>query len=453
MSNIEQKAHIDRRLLNEEFYLQSLLEEAYKLQILSETEIEKIHLGCLELLAYKTERYNSGDSSSIQIEMAETIMKSNLYTIGIALKSFTTPDDAVVVLREEKISDLYDNGRKRIETKIKASKHLYALTLKNKFKTDNYIYNATIVDGIKGFFKLYNPDYEAHEIHITADYPLYNPVTNLAGIEFIQDYINAVRLENMFCGYFQADEIYHMLSGYDKNNKELVFNIFEQILTNALGCVVLGEATKSIIISDVNMKRLETVFYEKSKEQINNIIEQALQNLYLQLNINREALQNYIKKGLPKIIGNIYCAVQNNTMQNVFIQPKYPENDPKIVMSFSNKMDDESYRDLVDEIIKCRYSNDKISLIMRSIKSYGDLNDILRDGELTESEMITIFKQLSPYEIAALAKHNPHKEDYDFVDMSEVEIKLAKTIHSFVDEQTDEYRKRFKQIIEYLIIE
>ncbi|MGB5824607.1 MAG: DUF6179 domain-containing protein, partial [Proteocatella sp.] len=95
MNNIEKISIISRNKLSEEFYFNSLLEEAYNLNLLSEADIEKIQLECLELLAYKTDRYIGSDNSSVQVDIAKNIMESNMYTIGLYLKSLPSPDDAI----------------------------------------------------------------------------------------------------------------------------------------------------------------------------------------------------------------------------------------------------------------------------------------------------------------------------------------------------------------------
>lgn len=46
------------------------------------------------------------------------------------------------------------------------------------------------------------------------------------------------------------------------------------------------------------------------------------------------------------------------------------------------KLDDESFRTIADEIRECRYVSDKISIIQRDIHSITDLVDIL-EGSLT----------------------------------------------------------------------
>ena len=87
MANIEKKHIIDSNKLSGEQYFTSILQETYSNGLLCDSDMEKIQLQCIQLLAYKCERYSGGESSSIRVEAAESIMKSNLYTIGLYLKS------------------------------------------------------------------------------------------------------------------------------------------------------------------------------------------------------------------------------------------------------------------------------------------------------------------------------------------------------------------------------
>ena len=212
MSNRLDKIRVlDKEKLNGEFYFQSLLLKAHQKGLLGDNEIERLQYECLSLLAYKTERYNAGDSSSILIETAQSIMASNLFTIGLSLKIYENPNDAIAALRNEPIDEIYKKGRKRIDAMLAAAKTIHVKLTKQLVDTKNVFYRSTIDDGIKGFFKLYRPDFTAHKIHITADYPAYNPIPKLAGIEFITAYLNALYYENLFCSFFFSDDVHHLL--------------------------------------------------------------------------------------------------------------------------------------------------------------------------------------------------------------------------------------------------
>jgi len=119
---------------------------------------------------------------------------------------------------------------------------------KNKLATIHYTYNATLNDGIGSFFASYNPDYEAQETPASIDYQLCNDVGELAGVEFIQRYLEHLFLENEFCGNFAAEDIQHLLCGYDKEYKDLLINIFEHVLTAAVGCSL---ANRSVVKLDI----------------------------------------------------------------------------------------------------------------------------------------------------------------------------------------------------------
>lgn len=451
MKSIEKYSTIDRSKLDEEFYFQSLLEEAYHQNMLADTDIEFIQYGCLEFLAYKTERYNCGDSSSIRVEMAENIMKSNLYTTGVWLKSFSHTDDAVEALKKTKISDLYNFGRKNIATKINAAKHIFMLTLKNKIDTYNHTYNSTVVDGIKGFFKIYNPDYEAHEIHITVDYPLCNPIRNLAGIEFIEKYLESIYYENMFCNYFLADDIHHLLCGYEDEYCDLIFNIFEQVFTTAIGCELVHGDVTSLNITKAQLEHLHSVLLNKSDEEIHSLILNARKNLYCDLNLTSIPLQKYIEKCLPGIISTVCHSIKENMLNKVFIVKQYPEYNTQIQFSFGKKMNNELYRKTIEEIINCRYLSDKLSIIEDKVHSLSDIEDLFIDAELNENEIMAVLSKLNLHEIAALTKHHPYKSEIAAIDYGESEIKLQLCLHNYILLQTPRNQEQISNAIKQII--
>jgi hypothetical protein len=121
-----------------------------------------------------------------------------------------------------------------------------------KISTSNHAYNATLSDnGIGDFLKSYNPDYEAQDTPASIDYQLCNPVARLTGIEFIQKYLENLYIENKFCMKLTPESIHHLLYGYDKGYRDLLINIFEHILTAALGCLLEGHAFSKPGISKV----------------------------------------------------------------------------------------------------------------------------------------------------------------------------------------------------------
>ena len=320
MSNLQKISEIKSDALSGEFYLRSLMEEAFRHGLITESDIQRVQIDCLALLAKKSEAYHGGDSSSIRIEDAENILQSIMFTIGVALKTEDTPDDALKQLYTQYVSKIYEAGRKRIDTMLKATKQLHKMVAGNMISTKNYTYNSTLIGGINGFFKLYNPEYSAHEIHITTDYPTANPITDLAGIEFMWKYLEAIFYENMFCCKFPAENIHSMLCGYMEDYSELVINLFALVLTNAIGCVMLHKSPYGLNISKEETEYLGYHLASMARQQLTQEILLACNTMYLGMNLVLSALKEYIQRALPNITSNIFLAAKNGTLEKVFLE-------------------------------------------------------------------------------------------------------------------------------------
>lgn len=440
MNNIEKLFHIDREKLNEEFYFKSLIGEASRLGMLHEEEFEKIQYQCLELLSYKIEKLNQGESSSVRVEIAEKIMISNLYTVGLWLKSLSDADEALKEIKETNILLLYEKGRKRINTKLNSARYIHMMVLKNLIKTENYTYNATLKDGINGFFKIYNPDYEAHDIRITADYPLSISVGNLAGVEFVLKYLENTYYENMFCAYFSSDDIEHLMFGYSKDYKLLVINIYDIVLAAAIGCKIAGKKALDLNITKFHRKVASDVLFGKTEEEIRQIVIEANRDLQMELNINNNNLKEYMEDSLVKVVAVLTNAAKTNTFESVFVSKKFPELNNNFKFDYGIKMEDELYRSIVEEIVQCRYLSDKLMIIKRKIKSMADMEDLLLEDEISENEIDAVLEGLEMIETAALLKRHDFREESDF-DLSKNEMKLRNCLENFISIQPENQKK------------
>ncbi len=435
---------IDRKKLDESDYFQSLLEAARTKGLLSEGDIERLQFECLDLLAYKTERYNAGDSSSIPVEKARDIMNSILFTIGLSLKTYQNPDDAVTALQNEPLNEFYKKGRRRINTMLATSKIIHGKLLSRLAETKNVFYSATLKGGISGFFKLYRPDYAAHEIHITADYPLFNPVPKLLGVEFIRWYLEAACYENQFCGYFSANDFHRLLLGFAEDYDQLLINIYELVLTASIGCAIVGTDVKRLNITEAGVRLLCEIFTDKSKSEITVVIFKAAEELQRCFGFS-EGLARYMRTGIPIIADKIEFAARNHTLNRLFFTPVYHENHPEIIFSYGEAMVDEWYRKIIDEIRDCRFSRDKIAIIKKNIRSLTDLEGVLLDADLTENEIQDVLQGLSLPEIAAVSKKYQLQQDIEVLNLRDVEIVLRECLRRFISQLPPEKQKFIDQ--------
>ena len=184
-------------------------------------------------------------------------------------------------------------GRKLIEENFLKTKAQLQFIQDNCLSTDVIAYNDTI-GGLSMFFSSYDIDYESHETPASIDYPLSNDNTNLTGIEYISEYLHKLQLENEFCSYFPDEEIHSLLRGYDLHYKDLLFNIYELILTNAIGGLLLGKDQISLQIKDYERQLLQSELSGLSENELDDCIDQAASEICRLLNIeNPEFKETY----------------------------------------------------------------------------------------------------------------------------------------------------------------
>lgn len=431
MANIEKISKIKCEALKGEHYFQSLLEQAYITQLLSEAELEKIQFDCLALLAKKTEQFNGGDSSSIRIEKALDILASIMFTIGISLKAYPSPDAAVSAVQSMGVEAICAEGRKRIDRLVEQAKLYHGSLVRHLLQTKNVFYSSTVVDGINGFFKLYDAEFIAHEIHITADYPIYNKAKRLLGIEFIIQYLEQLHCENLFCTHYSDEDIHHLLCGYDEQYENLLLNIYEPVLAAALGSVLADAPANSLEITPEMQSFLYHRFAGKLRTEIESMLHDALLKLAESLSFS-DSLFAYVQQSLPLLAVAIEIAMKTESLEHVFIVSQYPEDNSKLTISYGEKMDNAKYREILDMFMNCGSMTDKISIMKNQINSLADLEDLLLDAELGADEIMVILKSLSPAEIVALLKKYSPAYEMSFTELRDCEKILCEGLYGFV---------------------
>ena len=405
MYNLRKQGILDAEWLDQKMYFPSLLETAYATQLLTDTQFESIKLQVYELLSKKIAGYTQNRSSSVPIETAEAIMQSNLYTIGLALKKLPTPEAALEQLQTMKLFDIYQNGRTKIENKIHTAKYFHLLAKKNALQTTNIAYTETLFAGIDGFFKLYQPDYNAHEIHITLDYPPAVPIHKI-GIEKIVRYLEQIHMENTFCAYFPGSSIEPLLHHMDKQYSEQIFNICTIVFTQALGCILTKAEPTALQLTAGQVEGIYQQLEGKTLPQLRDIFQTTTEQLFIHYQVNSKKIQNYLSLTLKPIVYRIEQAMQLDTLEKIFIPYKGEPIREPITYTMGIQMDDEMYRQMVEELLTCRFSSDKIKWIQNEVQSLVDLESLVIDARLKRKEIQILLDTLPTVELAILLKRN-----------------------------------------------
>lgn len=200
---------------NVDLSLIPLTEYGLRHGLLTEDDLRRLRAESLPPLRRQAERLTGGRSSSLPAETAEALLDSVFYTVSLARK-------------------------------VQSARLMHDELARSLFSTPNAFYRATLVDGIAGFFKLYRPALFAQETHITADYPLFLPLQNQTGIEFIERYLQNALCENGFLRCFPVEAVHELICAQHADYALIPMNLLEPALTAALLCALDGLSANSL---------------------------------------------------------------------------------------------------------------------------------------------------------------------------------------------------------------
>ncbi|UWG95578.1 DUF6179 domain-containing protein [Dehalobacter sp. DCM] len=414
MTDLQKHYTLSGDNLNEAAYLQSILEEAYRLKRLSEAELLDIQGQSIRILTQQMERYTRGESSSVKIETAQQLMASVLYTVDFYLKTLPDPDLCLKTLLSRPLQGIFLEGNALIRSQVVHTHELFDAMKKTRLNTLNCAYNNTLDVALPCFFSSYDPEFAAHEIPALIDYPISYDDPKKTGIEYILDYILTLTHENLFCQCFSAEDIHGLLYGYAVDYPDLLINIFEQVLINALGVVMLNNPTGDLRITATDRITLKNKFYGLPKEKLLDALKEASAQLCRGLKIvemeSGQEVHRYIDRVLPQIAIRMEDALKLDHLDTFFVDLQYENKERWLTFVDGTRLPNRNFRILIEKIRNCGSLADKLSLIKKSIHSIRDLVDILESGYLLDNEYIDVFQSLGDTELAVLIKKLPIKD-------------------------------------------
>jgi len=372
---------------------------------ISEEDKMLIEFKIWNLLGKHTERYTMGDSTSVPIEIAEELLNSICFSLGLELRELM---NAKELLMEEDISDLLKASWSKIASLMERGKKLLEAVRKSSPNIENISYKDTINE-IDKFFNKYDYRFFAHKIDCSIDYQLSNAISEkLQGIEYINEYLKALLIENEFCICFDKDNIIYILNSYCSDYKELLINIFEPILTNAIGLDILGRDILTLEISALQRETLLGIFRNLSKTEILVKLESSAKSVCDILGVVDNEKIEYIQKTAVNIYPRIEVGLSTGNIDNIFLSFKYEEELKESEFIDNDTMDNERLRNLINEINDCRFISDKIAMVKEEVNSLSDLVEVLNLC-FWEDEALELFKTLSKEELYIIKHYLDNK--------------------------------------------
>lgn len=402
---IQRYSFTTKTKLNAEFFFKEILVCYYKQNYLNDIDVNRLYDERIILLKTQLEYYTKNESSSVIVEVAEKILSSIDYTIGIYLKSLFDTDLILHCLKFENLYDIFKKGQSLINKKVLKCKYALNKIQSEKFQINNYSYNDTIDKGIDLFFKEYDLYFASHESPGSIDYQLCIDDMNLVGIEYIENYLEILNLENEFCNFFYIEDIKNLLNGYDKKSELLLINVFELVLINSIGLSICSKPIKNLDINENDRILIKNKLDKLSLEQLKNVLLENSRKCCEVLGINNKGLINYVDKAAIKITSYINNSIKINKLEKVFISFCKKSSYDHIEYIDGEKMTNSKFRKITNQIRECNEVEEKIKIIKGSITSFEDLVDMLESECLFEKEYIHYFKSMSEIEMMLLYKY------------------------------------------------
>lgn len=273
--------------IESDHYLASLLKIAIDREIINDSEFKKIKNSLNSEIARVIVRLSKGKNTSVRTEVASTVAESVAFTVSMALKKEKTPYLALKRLINDNILNIFLDGSKVINAKLKYVNHIGALINRECITINNDAYNGVRIN-FKNFIKGYNPDYTAHFTIISEeDYPTAVKIENLLGVEFAAKYFEAFYYESKFLSAVGQNTLNSLLREKPFSQSS-IFNIFDFIFSLSLLRIISDMPLIGAPLSKSDKNDLSVILENKP-----SLLISAKETFLSSLKIKEDGVQKY----------------------------------------------------------------------------------------------------------------------------------------------------------------
>lgn len=456
---LAKKVKIDAKTLNKNQYIISLLNEGRKAGEVDNSAMFDIQFKIMDLLKELIMKYTKGESTSVTVDVTESLLNSLLYSLDFYMLAIDNPEVALKELKQKSVKKIYEDGLELLRLCVIETEKLYKKIKKDRLKVDLEAYNATIDEAIPSFFEKYTMVFEAHNTMASIDYPLVFDDMSVRGISYIKNYLEHLDIETEFCRYFLREDIKKTLIGFEKmcrlnHNIELI-NIFEILINNSVFSILCGNKASELSIIKEQYNRVSQKFKQGDITTIYALINKAVETVIADLQISNPLLIDYINNYKKLFVERILNALQNDCLSSLIVIEEEEKERYSFAFDEGKRMSDKNFKLTVDKIMKLSEVVDKIQVISSKVHSLQDFIDILNADCFFGEEFYPLFNILENVELTILLKLVFYEEIRDgLTDLSlilaskkNVEVVWQEYFIKFVDN----FGKEKKEIIEKLL--
>lgn len=247
-------------------------------------------------------QYTSKESSSISEEKAKQFMEAVLFTMELAQKEQGKSEEKDELSQQNLTAkETYLLGGKILVQRFQVLQKKYDLCMKHFDSYGVLCLEEVMKKGFPAFFQYYDLTYEPQNELLTLDYPVLYDVHKKHGICAIEEYLDAIQIEQKFLQLFDRQQMITILEQIDASYEELFINITEHIYDFFL------EYRLHTLLEDEKGKVL-------SQTQFFHIMDQAKREFHASL-----------KSKLKQNEQDFNAKYSNRTIQSVNQQEQMPE--------------------------------------------------------------------------------------------------------------------------------
>lgn len=357
-------------------YLLDLMERAVQTRRVDEAEAGRMMKGLMEVSAALMLRSLGNHSSSLPAERAQQIFDSVCYCVSLSLKRENSPEQALALLRSAPAKQLWEEGQALLTDMTAQSSAMLRRLRAESPALLSRAYRDTLA-GMELFFQDYSPIYAAQEDAGSIDYPLCIPVEDASGAEYLLLYLQRLTQEMRFCARFSVEAVNRLLLGYAEDARELLLNVFEIVLTNALGLTLLHADCSDLSITQSQRAALVRLLQGCSPAGLAERLHAACTVLLDGIGVTGADARRYVQASVPRISNHMFLCLRAGEVSHCFVASSPPgTRGERAVFTDNRRMRDAVLRRLIDEIQGCGDLSEKCALVQERVHSFADLREV-----------------------------------------------------------------------------
>ena len=169
-------------------------------------------------------------------------------------------------------------------------------------------------------FTQYQPERNAREYPCDISYQLCCQLDpKMEGIDYAYGYLSRLQSENHFISDIDQEQCIRVLNSYIKCWKSVPINLYEPIMTNTIGRIILKLPLSSLSISRKQCQMLRQKFCLMNREEINAVLMNASIDASDLFHLNH-ADQSYLCMSLNALSYRINALKNTDGLNRVFLQ-------------------------------------------------------------------------------------------------------------------------------------